>query len=97
MGDAPANLVALRRAMQRPKRQTPGHIEYAFMNKLSARKGYQLYRRWGREEGWSTFVLGVTSNKGRREYVVAMAAHGSRRPLDDVAQALAALLKAEDL
>ncbi|MGB0588620.1 MAG: LysM peptidoglycan-binding domain-containing protein [Myxococcota bacterium] len=97
IGDEPVNLQALTRAMQRPKRRTPGHVEYAFMNKLSSRKGYQLTRRWGREDGWSTFVLGVTSTKGRREYVVAMTAHGSRRPLDEVANTLAGLLKAEDL
>jgi hypothetical protein len=96
-GDAPENLEMLRRATQRPKRQTPGHVEYAFMNKLSARKGYRLYRRSGREDGWSTFALGVTSTKGRREYVVVMSAHGLRRPLDEVARALATLLKAEDL
>jgi hypothetical protein len=97
MGDAPVSLQALTRALKRPKRTTPGHVEYAFMNKLSARKGYQLYRRSGSDDGWATFVLGVTSNKGRREYVVAMTAHGPRRPLDEVAQTLAGLLKAEDL
>ena len=97
MGDEPLNLKVLRTALQRPKRHTPGHVEYSFMHKLSASKGYTLYRRSGREDGWSTFVLGVRSSKSRRDYVVVLAAHGSKRPLDEVAQTLAALLKAEDL
>jgi len=97
MGDNPSNLALLKQALMRPKRHTPGHVEYAFMQKLSTHRGYTLYRRSGRADGWSSFVMGVSSSKGRRDYVVAMAAHGERRPLEGVAQVLAGLLKAEDL
>ena len=97
MGDKPVNLEVLRSALMRSKRQTPGHVEYAFMHALTRHKGYQIYRRAGRQDAWSTVVIGVTSTKGRREYVVAMSAHGERRPLVEVAEALAGLLKAEDI
>ncbi len=67
------------------------------MRALHASRGYRIFRRAGRQDGWSTLVLGVTSSKGQREYVVAMTGHGKNGALADVARTLAGLMKAEDL
>jgi hypothetical protein len=96
-GTPAPNLALLRTALQRRKRQPQGALERIFTRALPPSKGYTVLRRSGRQDGWSTLVLAVTSSRQRREYVVAMTGYGKSHPLRDVAQALASLLKAEDL
>ena len=92
-GETPKNLALLRSALQRTKRQRPSPLEFPFMHKLSSRRGYDIYRRAGQQDGWTTIVVGITSSTGRPDYVVAMTAAGKTKPMVKVAKTLAEWFK----